>query len=108
MKQRTMIVAAIAMMPFMIAVAQQTPPVPVTPVTPVTPVPMTAPVPMIAPMPVTPMIPDWIDREDIRRMADEARIQGQLAAEEPGICLGFAPECGDGSEVALGPHDRDS
>jgi HEAT repeat protein len=75
--------AAMAMTPFAVAVAQ-TPPTPPTPVvTPVTPV---LPSPAVAPVP---LIPDWIDREEIRRLADEARrlgedarIQGRISAED--------------------------
>jgi HEAT repeat protein len=76
MKQRTMILAFAAMMPFAVAVAQQTPPTPPTPVTPATP--LTPAVP-IKPFP---LYPDRIDRDEIRRMAEDARLQGQLSAEE--------------------------
>src|SRR3954470_24627735 len=77
MKQRSMILAIVAMMPFAVAVAQQTPPTPPTPATPAA--------PATKPMPATPPIqlyPDFIDREEIRRMAEDARMQGQMAAEE--------------------------
>jgi HEAT repeat protein len=76
MKQRSMILAIVAMMPFAVAVAQ-TPPTP-----PEKPIPAA---PVAKPMPVSPPIqlyPDFIDREEIRRMAEDARIQGQLAAED--------------------------
>src|SRR5687767_11649795 len=78
MKQRSLIVVAVAMMPFAVTVAQTppTPPVSPTPVTPVVPV---TPLPAQAPLP---MLPGWIDRDEIRRISEDARWQGQLAAEE--------------------------
>jgi HEAT repeat protein len=76
MKQRSLIVAAIAMMPLAVTVAQTPPTPPVTPVTPVVPV---TPLPSQAPLP---MLPGWIDRDEIRRISEDARWQGQLAAEE--------------------------
>jgi HEAT repeat protein/TolA-binding protein len=75
MKQRALVVAALAMMPFAVAVAQTPPTPPVKP----------APGAVAKPAPVTPLIPlypDMIDRDEIRRIADEARWQGQIAAEE--------------------------
>jgi HEAT repeat protein len=78
MKQSTVVAAAVALvMPFAVTVAQ-TPPTPPAP--PVTPVPQVAPVPAVTPM--ISINPDFIDRDEIRRMAEEARIQGQMAAED--------------------------
>jgi HEAT repeat protein len=79
MKQRSMILAVAAMMPIAVAVAQTPPTPPATPVTPVTPVTPSTPVTPIAPL--IPLYPDMIDREEIRRMSEDARWQGQLAAE---------------------------
>jgi len=76
MKQRSLIVAAVAMMPFVVAVAQQSPPT-----APVKPTPAT---PTTKPTPVTPpvqLFPDLIDRDEIRRISEDARMQGQMAAE---------------------------
>lgn len=81
MKQRSMILATVAMMPFAVAVAQTppTPPVPVTP--PAQPAPVVAPTPLVA---LAPLSPEgiYIDREAIRRLTEDAKWQGQLAAEE--------------------------
>jgi HEAT repeat protein len=81
MKQSNLVAAAVALvMPFAVAVAQ-TPPTP--PATPVRPAPQTAPLPVIVPAtPPAAIYPDFIDRDEIRRMAEDARIQGQMAAED--------------------------
>jgi HEAT repeat protein len=76
MKQRSFVVAALAMIPFAVAAAQ-TPPV--------KPAPATAPVarPVTPATPLIPLYPDgYIDRDEIRRAAEEARYQGQIAAED--------------------------
>ena len=75
MKQKSLIVAAIAMIPFAVAVAQTPPMPPATPAVPVKP----APVVISSPMPGEPI---YIDREAIRRAVDDAKWQGQLAADE--------------------------
>jgi HEAT repeat protein len=80
MKQRSTILAAMAMMPLAVAVAQ-TPPRPTTPVTPpALPAPVVSPAPLVS---INPLPFDiYIDRDAIRRLTDDARWQGQLAAEE--------------------------
>lgn len=84
MKQRSFVLAALAMMPFTIAGAQQTPPVPVTPATPAAPV--VVPSERMRPVPAQMALPvhsiDHFDGEEIRRLADEARHEGQRMAEE--------------------------
>ena len=79
MKQRSMILAVVAMIPFAVG-AQQAPPTPPVQPTPATPVIVPAPgqTPLIplAPLPGEPI---YIDREEIRRIADEARRAGQIA-----------------------------
>jgi HEAT repeat protein len=87
MKQRILVVAAIAMIPLALGAQQPpTPPVTPTPVTPAMPgTPVAAPAPgqrplvAITPMPGDPLI---IDGEAIRRAVEDAKWQGQLAAEE--------------------------
>src|SRR3954471_1267149 len=80
MKQRSLIVAALAMMPFAVVVAQD-PPTPPTP--PTKPAPATAPRPVATPLtPPMALYPDMIDRDEIRRISEDARIQGQMAAED--------------------------
>jgi HEAT repeat protein len=86
MKQRSMILAAVAMIPFAASMAQTPPTPPVTP-TPATPVIVPAPgqTPITPLTPLTPLLPGdpiYIDREAIRRMAEDAKWQGQLAAED--------------------------
>ena len=78
MKQRSLVVAALAMMPFAVVLAQDppTPPAKPTPATPVTPKIVT---------PATPPIPDLPGHDRPRRDPPDlrgARIQGQMAAEE--------------------------
>jgi HEAT repeat protein len=85
MKQRSFVVAALAMIPFAITVAQTppTPPVQPTPATPViVPVPGQTPVTPLIPLTPLPGEPLYIDREAIRRAVEDAKWQGQLAAEE--------------------------
>ena len=94
MKQRSMVLAMVAMIPFAVAVAQTppTPPTPVTPATPVTPVtPAPAPATPLIPLePLRPLLPPGaydryeLDemRRDAQRMAEEARREGRLAGEE--------------------------
>ena len=86
MKQSILVVALVAMIPLGAAVAQQTPPTPpvvVTTPTPTTPVVVPAPGqrPLVAitPMPGDPLI---IDSEAIRRAVEDAKWQGELAAEQ--------------------------
>src|SRR5215203_612430 len=85
MKQRSMIFAALAMIPFAVS-AQQAPPTPPVTPTPAAPVIVPAPgqTPLIPLTPLTPMPgePIYIDREAIRRMTEDAKWQGQMAAEE--------------------------
>jgi HEAT repeat protein len=85
MKQRSMILALMAMIPFAVSVAQ-TPPTPPAQPTPATPVIVPAPGqrPLMPLTPVTPLPgePIYIDREEIRRAVEDAKWQGQLAAEE--------------------------
>lgn len=85
MKQRSMILAALAMIPFAVAVAQTPPTQPVTPA-PAKPVavPAQGQKPLLPMTPLTPM-PDeiyYVDREAIRRAVEDAKIQGQWATEE--------------------------
>ena len=85
MKQRSMILAVVAMIPFAVSAAQTPPTPPVTP-TPAAPVVVPAPGqrPLVPLTPITPM-PDevlYIDREAIRRAVEDAKWQGQLAGEE--------------------------
>lgn len=82
MKQRSMVLAALAVLPFAVAAAQQSPPTPpTTPVIPAEPARPLTPLPgqgMLSPM----------DREDIRRAAEDARRageEGRRIAEEARI-----------------------
>src|SRR6476661_6768828 len=82
MKQRSIVLILVAMMPLALA-AQQTPPTPppastVIPAEPARPV--VAPLPAISTFPTDLM--DRLDRDEIRRMAEDARLMGQRAAEE--------------------------
>jgi HEAT repeat protein len=86
MKQRSMILAALAMIPFAVSVAQQAPPTPPVSPKPATPVavPAQGQRPLMPMTPLTPL-PDeaiYIDREAIRRAVEDAKWQGQWAAEE--------------------------
>jgi HEAT repeat protein len=110
MKQRSIVLAALAMIPFAVAAAQTPPTPPVTPVVPVTPA-----TPVAVPKPHESVRPHnahpgqgWLsdmDREEIRRAAEEgrraaeevrlnsreifedARIAGQRAMEEARVSL---------------------
>ena len=82
MKQRSMILATMAMIPSAVSVAQTppTPPVQPTPATPViVPAPGQRPLMPSTPLPGEPI---YIDREAIRRAVEDAKWQGQLAGEE--------------------------
>jgi HEAT repeat protein len=85
MKQRSIVLAMVAMIPFTVSAAQTppTPPVQPTPATPVT-VPAPGARPLMPLTPLTPMPgePIYIDREAIRRAVEDAKWQGQLAGEE--------------------------
>lgn len=88
MKQRSIVLAALAMMPFAAGIAQQVPPA--RPTEPVTAKPtVTAPTPAapvvtgsarIAPLPAGYI--DEYTREEIRRASEDARLAGERAAEE--------------------------
>lgn len=85
MKQRSFVVAALAMIPFAVAVAQTppTPPVQPTPATPViVPAPGQTSITPLIPLTPLPGEPLYIDREAIRRAVEDAKWQGQFAAEE--------------------------
>ena len=85
MKQRSMILAAVAMIPFAVSVAQTppTPPVQPTPATPViVPAPGARPLMPLTPLSPMPGEPIYIDREAIRRAVEDAKWQGQLLGEE--------------------------
>jgi outer membrane protein assembly factor BamD (BamD/ComL family) len=77
MKQRSMILAAVAMIPFAVSAAQTppTPPVQPTPATPViVPAPGQKPLMPLTPLPGEPI---YIDREAIRRAVEDAKWQGE-------------------------------
>jgi HEAT repeat protein len=107
MKQRSLVLAAVAMMPLGLLVAQTPPTPPVTPVIPAPVTPATPVTPLPAPMPIVSgqgWLSEW-DREEIRRaaeearraseevrinsreIAEEARIAGQRAMEDARIAM---------------------
>ena len=79
MKQRALIVAAVAMIPFAVAAAQTPPAAPTKPAPAAVPTPAQKPLIAITPYPGDPII---IDQEAIRRAVEDAKWQGQIASEE--------------------------
>jgi HEAT repeat protein len=79
MKQRALIVAAVAMIPFAVAAAQTPPAAPTKPAPAAAPTPAQKPLIAIAPYGGDPII---IDQEAIRRAVEDAKWQGQIASDE--------------------------
>jgi hypothetical protein len=73
MKQRALIVAAVAMIPFAVAAAQTPPAAPTKPAPAAAPTPAQKPLIAIAPYGSDPII---IDQEAIRRAVEDAKWQG--------------------------------